>query len=255
MRLLGLTICPMTANGACTIDLNTVESSTARASLQEVSSAARYVINQCVNARPSTGGIVRDIGEKVISANLTLYLVTDNPPQAATITSPSPFINTTPKYNAPATYPPPCYHHARASSTPCPQAKTSRPGGQQTTFSPSSSSPCLIFPVSTSKLFHFRPQGKKAHHKNQKLNEGSYTADRLCKLTISSDGFTDTAARYQFWSAAVALTGVCVRRGQIGRRIQLGECSLSLSLSLSLSAVGTESTQKKPPARQGHNKT
>ena len=77
MLLLGLIRYPLTADGVCGIDLRlrTNQIPSARASLQEVSSAARYVIDQCVNARPSAGGIVRQIGEQVISADSTLYLV------------------------------------------------------------------------------------------------------------------------------------------------------------------------------------
>ena len=87
MRLLGLIIYPTTADGVCAIELSIDETSSARASLQEVSFAARYVIVQCVNSRSSAGGMVGDIGEKFISASLTLYHLTNHSPQAATITS------------------------------------------------------------------------------------------------------------------------------------------------------------------------
>lgn len=47
--------------------------------------------------------------------------------------------------------------------------------------------------------------------------------DQKCKLSIRTDGATDTFARFQFWTVAVALTGVCVRSGQIGTRNHLGK--------------------------------
>ena len=47
--------------------------------------------------------------------------------------------------------------------------------------------------------------------------------DRRCKLSIRTDGATDTSARFQFWTVAVALTGVCVRGGQMGTRDHLGK--------------------------------
>ena len=46
--------------------------------------------------------------------------------------------------------------------------------------------------------------------------------DGKCKSSIYTDGATDTFSRYQFWSVAVALTGVCVRNGQAGEQVHLG---------------------------------
>lgn len=50
--------------------------------------------------------------------------------------------------------------------------------------------------------------------------------DRQCKLSILTDGSTDIYSRYQFWTGAVALTGVCVRGGQMGVRHGLGKSLL-----------------------------
>lgn len=49
-----------------------------------------------------------------------------------------------------------------------------------------------------------------------------YSVDQRCKLSISTDGRTDTFSRYQFWGVAVALTGICVRGRQVGMQGNLG---------------------------------
>lgn len=50
-----------------------------------------------------------------------------------------------------------------------------------------------------------------------------HPVDRRCKLTITDDGRPDTFSRYQFWTAAVALVGICVRGEQVGLRKNLGK--------------------------------
>lgn len=58
-------LCSLTADGRCIIEPNIILGEpSARASLQEVASAASYIIDQCVTARPSQGGKVRDIGKQ-----------------------------------------------------------------------------------------------------------------------------------------------------------------------------------------------
>lgn len=54
-----------------------------------------------------------------------------------------------------------------------------------------------------------------------------YTEDRKCVLKIRSDGRSDTESRYNFWTAAVVLTGVCIRDGQMGFGEGLGESPVS----------------------------
>ncbi|KAL9133091.1 MAG: hypothetical protein Q9175_005730 [Cornicularia normoerica] len=54
----------ISSDGLCVIQPSIIPGeSSARASPQEVAFAAGYIIDQCVNARPSTGGRVRDIGQ------------------------------------------------------------------------------------------------------------------------------------------------------------------------------------------------
>lgn len=50
-----------------------------------------------------------------------------------------------------------------------------------------------------------------------------HLVDQRCKLSIRTAGPTDTFSRYQFWTVAVALTGVCVRNEQVGMRDGLGK--------------------------------
>lgn len=49
-------------------------------------------------------------------------------------------------------------------------------------------------------------------------------------MRISTDGSTDTFSRLQFWTVAVALTGICVRGGQVGMRGNLGKCEVRKKL-------------------------
>ncbi len=46
--------------------------------------------------------------------------------------------------------------------------------------------------------------------------------DHECKLSIDSDGDTDTYSWYQIWALAVALNGVCVRSGRSGMQSGIG---------------------------------
>ncbi len=71
--------------------------------------------------------------------------------------------------------------------------------------------------------------------------------DRRCKLTISTDGRTDTAARYQFWTAAVALTGLCVKGGQAGMRTNLGESSIDTRIGWRDTADVSNGRAQRPP--------
>ena len=52
--------------------------------------------------------------------------------------------------------------------------------------------------------------------------------DRKCAMTIKPTGFSDTAKWWQFWEAAVQLTGVCVRGGKGGKSSGIGEFKASL---------------------------
>jgi hypothetical protein len=42
-------------------------------------------------------------------------------------------------------------------------------------------------------------------------------------MTIRSRGLADTATWWDFWTAAVQLTGVCVRGGKGGKSVGIGE--------------------------------
>ena len=52
--------------------------------------------------------------------------------------------------------------------------------------------------------------------------------DRNCAMTIKLTGSSDTAKWWQFWEAAVQLTGVCVRGGKGGKSSGIGESKASL---------------------------
>lgn len=54
-----------------------------------------------------------------------------------------------------------------------------------------------------------------------------HTEDRKCIMKIRSDGQSDTESRYNFWTAAVVLTGVCIRDGQMGFGEGLGRSPIS----------------------------
>lgn len=57
------------ANGLCVIEPRLVsQQDSARASPQEVASAARRLIDRCVNLLPSVGGKVHQIGKAAASA-------------------------------------------------------------------------------------------------------------------------------------------------------------------------------------------
>lgn len=63
----------------------------------------------------------------------------------------------------------------------------------------------------------------KSNVLDDQVDRMMFLVDRRCKLSIRTDGRTDTFSRYQFWTVAVALTGVCVRSGQGGTRGDLGK--------------------------------
>lgn len=46
-------------------------------------------------------------------------------------------------------------------------------------------------------------------------------------MKIGTDGHTDTESRYNLWTAAVVLTGVCIRNGQAGFGEGLGKSPIS----------------------------
>lgn len=46
-------------------------------------------------------------------------------------------------------------------------------------------------------------------------------------MKFRTDGHTDTESRYNFWTAAVVLTGVCIRNGQVGLGEGLGKSPIS----------------------------
>ena len=52
--------------------------------------------------------------------------------------------------------------------------------------------------------------------------------DRKCAFTIKPTGSSDTATWWQFWEAAVQLTGICVRSGKGGKSSGIGEFKASL---------------------------
>ena len=75
----------------------------------------------------------------------------------------------------------------------------------------------------------FFPQShQKGDISNDQAERMTHSVDGRCKLSIRTDGSTDTFSRFQFWSAAVALTGICVRGGQAGRTEDLGEFHSSI---------------------------
>lgn len=47
--------------------------------------------------------------------------------------------------------------------------------------------------------------------------------DHLCVLGVDTTGPVESVSWYDIWAAAVALTGMCVRRGKIGKATGLGE--------------------------------
>ena len=49
-----------------------------------------------------------------------------------------------------------------------------------------------------------------------KANGRRNTADRQCEATIRSLGAPDISSFYEVWEAIVAVTGMCIRFGQIG---------------------------------------
>ena len=162
------------SNGLCAIEPRLgIRRSSARASLQEVASAARYGINRCVNTLPSRGGTVGDIGGDnglvIIIMKLSL--------------------------------------HTQCSGT----------------VAPSLLSSCQnlldVMPASLDYETWGPPDDPLA---GVKLPLSYYSQDRHCKLTINSDGHTDTACRYQFWSWATIVTNSCVRHGQMGLLENIG---------------------------------
>ena len=52
--------------------------------------------------------------------------------------------------------------------------------------------------------------------------------DRKCAMTIKTTGSSDKATWWQFWEAAVQLTGVCIRGGKGGNNPGIGEFKASL---------------------------
>ena len=63
----------------------------------------------------------------------------------------------------------------------------------------------------------------KFQHWMTRLIEMMHLEDGRCRMNIRTDGRTDTFSMYQFWTVAVALTGICVRGGQAGMRADLGK--------------------------------
>lgn len=176
----------ISSDGRCIIEPQIVPGEfSARASLQEVAFAARFIVDSCVTARPSQGGTVQHIGG---DDNLNIVVL---------------------KYE--------------------PQVQCSG------TVSPSLLSSCqnIVDIMPASKDFTtWGPQDDPLAV--IKLPLTYYSVDQRCKLSIRTDGSTDTFSRYQFWTAAVALTGICVRGGHVGMR---GDLGLSDHLSMEIGPV------------------
>ncbi|CAF9927191.1 hypothetical protein IMSHALPRED_007149 [Imshaugia aleurites] len=147
--------------------------SSARASLQEVESAAAYIIDECVNGEPSQGGELHNIGG---DNNLNI-IVEKYEPQVQCSGAVSPSLLSS-----------------------CQNIVDTMPASRDfTTWGPPDDPLAVV-----------------------KLPLTYYSLDRRCKLSIRTDGLTDTYSRYQFWTTAVALTGICVRSGRVGVRDHLG---------------------------------
>ena len=215
-------MCSLTADGRCIIEprLKQGESS-AHASLQEVESAAAYVINKCVAARPSQGGEVGDIGDNHIRAkgaepmldpivdevsggdhNLNI-VVEKYQPQVRCSGAVSPMLLSS------------CQNIVDTMST----------SRDFTTWGPENDPLAVMkLPVSYySRTFTHICSSQNEVSKDQ-VDRMTQLVDRRCKMSIRTNGPTDTASRYQFWTVAVALTGICVRSGQSGTRDNLGKC-------------------------------
>ncbi len=91
------------------------------------------------------------------------------------------------------------------------------------------------------------PPFPKNDASNDKANRMMPSDDRRCKLTILTDGPTDTFSRYQFWTAAVALTELCVKGGQAGLRTNLGESSINTRSDWYDTANVSNGRAKRPP--------